>query len=305
MLAEPDAAAHRQPSTEDVVAERHGGVLLIRLNRPHRHNAVGGTLFRGLLEAFDAAAHDDDVRAVVTTGNGPDFCVGADVADFPHIDSRTPRQVLTESVVGGDKGLPKLSAAEIASDDLGNAGRWALRMWALEKPTIAAVNGCAVGGGFGVALLHDIRLAGRTARLGPAMAPAGLAAELGMSLLLPRVVGASRAAQLMFTGRLLAADEAHEQGLVSEVVDDAMLVQRALELGTEIASHPPLAARLNKRLLRLAGGASFENQLRAEYAAQLRCFEDPESSKARRDLMVRVLGGAAPLEEGDAVAMDQ
>jgi enoyl-CoA hydratase/carnithine racemase len=204
----------------DVLAERHDGVLLLRLNRPHRHNAISGTMLRDL-------AADDTVRVVVTTGTDEAFSVGADAADLGPGPHPPARELLTGEAAGGDKGLPPLSPHGRSLDDLGNAGRWALRMWQLEKPTIAAVNGPAVGGGFGIALLHDILLAGEPARLGAGYAPFGLTAELGISYLLPRMAGQVAAADLLFTGRLVGAAEAKGLGLVAETVPDDRLLDRA------------------------------------------------------------------------------
>ncbi|WP_238005505.1 enoyl-CoA hydratase-related protein [Dactylosporangium sp. AC04546] len=273
----------------DVLVERHDGVLLVRLNRPQRHNAIGGTMLRDLAAAFDEAGRDDAVRVVVTIGVGAAFCVGADVADFDRVRHLPARELLVSDLIGGEKGLPARSPADVPAEELGNAGRWALRMWALEKPTIAAVNGAAVGGGFGIALLHDIRLAASTARLGTGFAAAGLAPELGISHLLPRVAGYAAAAELLLTGRLVDAAEARELQLVSGVVPDEELLERAMELAGRIASGPPLGARLTKRLLRRSAAAELEAQLRAEYTAQVTLFDHPETRAAMDRLAQRVM----------------
>jgi enoyl-CoA hydratase/carnithine racemase len=272
----------------DILAERHGGVLLLRLNRPHRHNAIGGTMLRDLAEAFDEAAADDSIHVVVTTGTGNSFSVGADAVE---LDSRTrpgARELLTGDAVGGDKGLSPLSSHGRSLDDMGNAGRWTLRMWQLEKPAIAAVNGTAVGGGFGIALLHDVLIAGESARLGAGFAPIGLTAELGVSYLLPRVVGAIAAADLLFTGRLADAREAKDLGLVSEVVPDDQLLDRAMEVAGRIASMPPLGVQSSKRLLRRSVHNDLAEQLRAEHAAQLMLFDHPDTHAALDRLAARI-----------------
>jgi enoyl-CoA hydratase/carnithine racemase len=276
--------------TDDVIVERHGPVMLLRMNRPQRHNAIGGTMFRDLAAAFDEAGHDDAVRVVVTTGVDGYFCVGADVADLAQASGLPARELLVGNRIGGEKGLPPLSAGETEVEELGNAGRWTLRMWALEKPTIAAVNGPAVGGGFGVALLHDIRLAAESARLGAGFAQAGLAPELGVSLLLPALVGSSAAAELIFTGRLLDAAEARSAGLVSEVVPDGRLDSRAMELAAQIAAMPPAGLRLSKRLLRRETAQRMAGQLRAEHAAQITLFDHPDTREALARLTERVTG---------------
>jgi enoyl-CoA hydratase/carnithine racemase len=272
----------------DVLAERHDGVLLLRLNRAARHNAIGGTMLRDLAAAFDEAAADDSVHVVVTTGAGGAFSVGADAADLGTGARPAARELLTGEAVGGDKGLPPLSAHSRSLDDLGNAGRWTLRMWQLEKPTIAAVNGAAVGGGFGIALLHDLLIAGESARLGPGFAPIGLTAELGISYLLPRIVGTAAAADLLFTGRLAGAAEARQLGLVTEAVPDDRLLDRAMEVAQRISSMPPLGVQSSKRLLRRSMGADLTDQLRAEHAAQLMLFDHPDTHAALDRLTARV-----------------
>ncbi|MCX4096833.1 enoyl-CoA hydratase/isomerase family protein [Nocardia sp. alder85J] len=284
-------------TTPDVVAQRHGPVLVLRLNRPQRHNAVGGTMFRDLAEAFDEAGRDDAIHVVVTTGTAGDYCVGADVADFDAVAELPARELLVSELIGGDKGLPAASTRTRSLDELGNAGRWTQRMWGLEKPTIAAINGLAVGGGLAVALLHDIRLAARSARLGTGFAPAGLAPELGLSYLLPRTVSPPVAAELLFTGRLVAGPEARELGLVGETVDDDTLLDRALELAGQIAAMPSQGVQWSKRLLRRAQDSTLADQLRAEYVAQLALFDDPETQATLRRLTRRVLRDPAPAEE--------
>ncbi|MFC0530002.1 enoyl-CoA hydratase/isomerase family protein [Phytohabitans kaempferiae] len=272
----------------DLLVERHGGVLLLRFNRPARHNAIGGTLLRDLAEAFEEAARDDSVRVVVTTGVGDSYCVGADAGDLGSGDRPPARDLLAGEGIGGEKGLPPLSPGQISLDELGNAGRWTLRVWALEKPTIAAVNGVAVGGGFGIALLHDILVAGASARLGTGFAPIGLAPEMGISLLLPRVVGVQRAAELLYSGRLLSATEAREAGLVTETVDDERLVEHALERAAQIATMPPVGIQATKRLLRKATYGAMAEQLRAEYAANVVLFDHPETHAAMDRLVSRL-----------------
>jgi enoyl-CoA hydratase/carnithine racemase len=277
----------------DLLVERHGGVLLLRFNRPERHNAIGGTLLRELAEAFDEAGRDDSVRVVVTTGAGDSYSVGADAAVLGSGERPPAREFLASEEIGGEKGLPALSPGQVSLDELGNAGRWTLRMWELEKPTIAAVNGVAVGGGFGIALLHDLLFAGASARLGPGFAPIGLAPEMGVSLLLPHAVGAQRAAELLYSGRLVGAAEARKLGLVVEAVDDGVLLERALEYAARIAAMPPLGLQATKRLLRKATYGAMAEQLRAEHAAQVVLFDHPDTHAAMDRLVHRLRSKAA------------
>jgi enoyl-CoA hydratase/carnithine racemase len=144
-----------------------------------------------------------------------------------------------------------------------------------------------VGGGFGIALLHDILIAGESARLGAGFAPIGLTAELGISYLLPRMVGAVAAADLLFTGRLAGAREAKELGLVAETVPDDRLLDQAMEVAQRISSMPPLGVQSSKRLLRRSVYGDLTDQLRAEHAAQLMLFDHPETHAALDRLAAR------------------
>jgi enoyl-CoA hydratase/carnithine racemase len=271
----------------DVVVERHGAVMLLRLNRVHRANALGGNLLPELMAAFDEAGHDDSVHVVVTTGNGNTFSVGADVEDLAAKADLPARVLLTSFAIGG----PPLSPQELEVDELGNAGRVALRLWSLDKPTIAAINGAAIGGGLAIAILHDIRIAAENARIGTGFASLGAAPELGITYLLPRIVGASTAAHLLFSADVVSGAAAREIGLVSEAVPQERVVDRALELAARIADKPPLATRWAKRLLRHSAQSDMAAQLSAEYTAQVRLFDDPTTRAAIQQAVRRLTKG--------------
>lgn len=278
----------RRESHADVVAERMGAVMLVRFNRPTRSNAIGGTLLRDLADVFDEARRDDSVHVVVTTGAGKSYCVGADVGDLGETTDVAARELLASNQIGGDKGLAPLSLQEMQVDDLGNAGRVVQRLWALDKPTIAAINGVAVGGGFAITLLHDIRIAAANARIGTAFTSLGLAPELGASYLLPRIVGSSVAADLLLRAEILSGDRALELGIVSEVVPAHNLTARALDLAEEIARKPSLATRWTKRLLRSSATANLTDQLRHEHLAQVNLFDQTATREAIRETVKRL-----------------
>jgi enoyl-CoA hydratase/carnithine racemase len=275
----------------DVVVERHGAVMLVRLNRPDRGNSLGGTLLQELMAAFDDARRDEAVHAVVTTGNGKAFCVGADVDDLVAKAHMPAREILTSFAVGGPGGLPPLSPDDLRADDLGNAGRVAQRLWSLEKPTIAAINGAAVGGGLALAVLHDIRVAADTARIGAGFATLGAAPELGITHLLPRIVGSAAAAQLLFSADVISAAAARDVGLVSETVADDRVVDRGMEIAAQIADKPPLAVQATKRLLRQSIRNDLTDQLRAEYAEQVALFDHPATKGAIEQMVRRLTKG--------------
>jgi enoyl-CoA hydratase len=210
------------------------GVVLLRLNRPERLNALDEVLVAELMESFAAIASARDTRVVILTGAGRGFCSGIDVRDFgPSMPDAS------------DPAIDRLRFQEMMA-----ALPQAIR--ALPQPVIAAVNGAAVGGGMALCLASDMRICAASASFGNAAILLGLSgAEMGMSYYLPRIVGLSVAADWMLTGRTVSADEAYQRGLVSELVDDNRLLDRALELASSIAAHPPLSAQLTKRALQV------------------------------------------------------
>jgi enoyl-CoA hydratase/carnithine racemase len=210
------------------VADR---VATITLARPARRNAWTrrmGQEFRHALAVFDTQT---DVRAIVVTGAGKDFCVGADLE-------------------GGGKVFEEAAAAQAAGET-----RRPLRAWQVRKPIIGALNGTAAGVGATLPLQWDIRLAGESTRFGFVFVRRGLVPEAGSTWILPRLVGMSRAAELLLTGRMLPAAEALAWGLVSRVVPDADLLATAHGLATEIATGAaPQAVALTKQLLWRSAG---------------------------------------------------
>ncbi len=274
----------------DVLSERHGPVLLLRLNRPDRNNAIGGTLMRDLVTAATDAAADDTVRVVVTTGVGRAYCVGGDLDEIGSpLDGIAPTHILNSAEFGGEKGLRELSPQQEAMEDLA-VGRWAMRFRELEKPSIAAINGPVAGGGLAIALLHDFRWAAASAMMTTGFNRVGLTGEMGMTFQLPRVVGYQRAAELMYTARPIGAEEAAEVGLVDRVLPDEELVDGALEFAAQLARRPTVALQMTKRLLRSAADVSFDEQLRREYQAALVLYANAETREALAETRRRVTG---------------
>jgi enoyl-CoA hydratase/carnithine racemase len=210
------------------------GVVVLRLNRPERLNALNEELVGALGEACAAIARDREVRVVVLTGAGRGFCSGIDMRDFgPSMLDAT------------DPAIDRLRFQEMMA-----ALPAAIR--ALPQPVIAAVNGPAVGGGLALCLASDMRICAPSASFGNAAILLGLSgAEMGMSYYLPRIVGLSVAADWMLTGRTVSADEAYRCRLVSELVEDDRLLDRALELASQIAAHSPLGVQMTKRALQV------------------------------------------------------
>ena len=208
-------------------------VATVTLNRPERRNAWTRRMGIELRDALRQADQRDDVRAVVVTGAGRDFCVGADL----------------------EGGGTVFDAARAADGE--RAERLSLAAWDVRKPVIAAMNGAVAGVGATLPLQWDIRIAGESTRITFVFVKRGLVPEAASTWLLPRLVGMSRAADLLLTGRLVGAREALDMGLVSRVVPDAELVASAQALAREIAEQTgPVAVALTKRLLwHMAGEA--------------------------------------------------
>jgi enoyl-CoA hydratase len=206
------------------------GVRLLMLNRPERLNAMTGELVRDLHAALDEVAADDACRVVVLTGAGRGFCAGLDLHE-------PPRPTVTGS--SPQAGMRVQQAIASLVPKLRN----------LRQPVIAAVNGPASGGGFALALASDVRVAGRSARFNAAFVRIGLSGcDIGVSWLLPRLIGAGRSHELMLTGRLVDADEALRIGLVNQVVDDGTVVDAALETAALICANSPMGVWMTKEV---------------------------------------------------------
>src|SRR5438105_2030023 len=200
---------------EFVELTRAGGVATVTMNRPDRINALGTRLVGELKETFRALHRDREVAAVVLHGAGRGFCAGADLqgGDPPAPDAEDRGQV----------GLVYRAQEHLAETIL------AIRE--CDKPVVAAVHGPAVGGGLALALACDLRVATRTARFGSVFIRVGLSScDVGVSYFLPRIVGVSRAAELMLTGRHFSGEEAASYGMVSRLAEEGAHVDAALEL---------------------------------------------------------------------------
>lgn len=208
-----------------------GGTVIATLNRPERLNALTHEMWSDLERLVDLVADDDESRVLVITGSGRGFCAGADL-DF--IDQ-----------------APRMSVMEFLRDQEFGAGVIA-RLRHLLKPVIAAVNGPAAGGGLAIALAADVRLASPLAKFNVAFVRLGLSGcDVGVSWLLPRVVGLGHASELMLSGRLIDAAEAHRIGLINHVSSAEELLKDSLGLAAEFAANSPFALRLTKQVLQL------------------------------------------------------
>jgi enoyl-CoA hydratase/carnithine racemase len=202
----------------EIRSEVDDGVCTLTLDRPHKLNALTATMLEELLAALDGADADDDVRAVIVTGAGRAFCAGADLS----LGGQT-----FDSAAHGRAAPPE------AHRDGG--GRFALRVFEMKKPVLAAINGPAVGFGVTMTLPMDVRLASTAARLGFVFTRRGVVPEACSTWFLPRIVGISQAAEWVYSGRVFSAEEALAGRLVSRVVAPEALLSTARDLALEIA----------------------------------------------------------------------
>lgn len=232
--------------------EMRGAIAVLTLNRPDKLNAMpeieDGDAFRAMCEAIDA---DPAIRCAIITGSGRAFSAGGDVKAM---------QARSELFEGGGMAIRERYRRIVH--------RIVRSVYELEVPVIAAVNGPAVGLGCDLAGLADIRIASDRARFGVPFLKLGIIPGDGGAWLLPRTIGYSRAAELLFTGDLIDAATAAEWGLVSRVVPHDTLMDEAMALATRIAAQPPHALRLAKTLLRQGRESSYEAVLEMSASAQ-------------------------------------
>lgn len=269
---------------QDIRYEVADHVLTLTLDRPDRLNAWTRGMQEELVEAFDRADADDDVRAIVVTGAGRGFCAGADLEQGGATFDANKRAVDTSEVTAD--GVPR-----------DGGGRFTLRVFECTKPVIAAINGPAVGVGATMTLPMDVRLASSSARIGFVFARRGIVTEAASSWFLPRVVGISRAMEWVATGRVFDADEALAGGLVRSVHAPGDLLPAAYALAAEIVENAaPVSVALSRRLMwRMLG----EGHPMAAHRADSRgMFHRGQSDDARE-------GIAAFLEKRPAVFTDR
>jgi len=237
--------------SELLIEDRGGGIVVATINRPERMNAIDRNLIAAFEALFDRMESDAGARVLILTGAGKAFCAGADLkSDF--VQSAGPEASLASQL---------------------RLARLMERIANLRQPVIAAVNGAAMGGGFAFTLAADIRIAGRSASFSIANARLGLSAgECGISWLLPRMIGLSRAFELMLTGRKFDAGEADRIGYVLRVVQDDMLLDAALETARLIAANAPFGVAMTKDIVRrnLETG-SMQSAIALEARTQLLC----------------------------------
>lgn len=236
-----------------VTIEKRGPIAILTLDRPEMMNALGRPGDGAAIEAACAAVNEDHaIRCAILTGRGRAFSAGGDLKAMA--DPQGPFS-------GG--------ALKVTDNYRANIHRATRAIYGLDVPVIAAVNGAAIGLGCDIACLADIRIASESARFGVTFLKIGLIPGDGGSWLLPRVIGMSRAAELLFTGDIIDAAKAAEWGLVNRVVTSEGLMDEALAMAARIAALPPHALRMTKTLMRRATDISYDAALDMAAFAQV------------------------------------
>ncbi len=252
----------------DLLVEKSDFIATITLNRPERLNAISIPMLAALSEALVDADKDPDVRVVILTGAGRGFCAGLDLQDQ-----------MSGQGIGSNDGV----GATVGRFDLRDAPPIVLH--ALDKPTICALNGGAAGYGMDLALGCDIRIASDESKLSAAFTKRGVLPESGGTWLLPRIVGWSKACEIMFTGRTLSPEQCLKLDLVSEIVPAAKLMGHVNALAAEIAANAPLAVQATKRMMRMGQDETFEANVHHVYLQLLPLFRSRDFKEGAQSFM--------------------
>lgn len=243
---------------ETILYEVADEIATVTLNRPTKLNAYTAKMGFEIVDAMRQADDDSGVRVIILTGAGRAFCAGADISGFAdNIKSRSEGGSGNSERRGGMLDYPPL-------------------MRTLRKPSIVAINGIALGIGATMSLPCDIRIMADTAKMGFIFSRVGLMPELGSSYFLPRLIGASRAAEVMLTGRHYTAAECLQMGLVSAVVPTDNVIGKAREMAAEIILGSPLSLALTRRGLHQALNGTLESAMEFEGFALSQCYSSPE-----------------------------
>lgn len=255
----------------DVLLTRDENVATLTLNRPDARNAFTDEMVEGIESILDELSRDDTVHVLVVTGAGDAFSAGGDL------------KAMKEGA-----GMFAGGAAELRNGYRHGLQRNTRNFDAFEKPVIAAVNGHAIGAGLGLALMADIRVVSKRAKLGATFAKVGLVPGDGSAYLLARAIGFSRAVELILTARVFGADEARQLGLAHHVVAPELVLDNALEIAQNIAELPPTAVQLAKSLLYRGEDGDLETALQLAASYQAAAQTHPEHLEAVEKMLERI-----------------
>lgn len=234
-----------------------GAVATILLNRPEKLNAFAGTMREDLLAALRECERDAACRAIVITGAGRAFCAGGDVEFMSELQKRADTDAFRKLLDAGRDVVTQIAT--------------------MPKPVIAAINGVAAGAGCNLALACDVRIASDAAKFGETFVRIGIHPDWGGTWFLPRLVGRSRALEILMSGRMIAAEEALAIGLVDRVVSAASLPDEAMTLTRSFAAGPPIPLGDIKRAINASLANDLRSQIELETEHQLRAFSSEDA----------------------------
>src|SRR5215470_12419144 len=245
----------------DAIVERDRHTMVITMNRPERYNALSGAMLVRMYDAYEEASASDDVRCIIVTGAGGNFCSGADL------------KAMSGDAGGSD---PEIDVAARLAADPDIVYKALFRHYRPRKPIIAAVEGVAIAGGTEILQAMEIRVAGESARFGVSEARWSLYPMGGSAVRLPRQIPYTHAAEILLTGKHLRAREAQAIGLVGHVVPDGQALAKASEIAAVICANGPLAVAAITRTLHETDGMELDAALRheAEYGQRVFASED-------------------------------
>ena len=245
-----------------ISTSKNEGVCIVKINRPSKLNAMNVDVAKEIISTFKELDKDDSVRVIILTGEGDKaFSAGADIEYMSKISP-------DESEVYAKLGQEVTATIENVT-----------------KPTIAAVNGFALGGGCEVAMSCDIRIASDNAKLGQPEVTIGIPPGWGGTQRLMRIVGIAKAKELVFSGKMIKASEAKEIGVVNNVVSQESLMEEAMNMAKAIAANASLAVHMSKSAINTGRNADLDTGLSVELLAWRNCFSDPEREKRMIDFV--------------------
>jgi enoyl-CoA hydratase/carnithine racemase len=252
-------------SNDAVLYEVADHVATITFNRPDRQNTISPSMLNSVTEMLLTADADRQVRAIIITGTGKFFCAGLDLRGSD----------ITNNLANNDR--------QPANLDLRNTPPTVLHN--LDTPTIAAINGSAAGYGMDMALGCDIRIMAQEAKLAAAFTARGVVPESGGTWILPRLIGWSKASEIIFTGKTLSAQDSQEMGLVSHIVERNEVQDRAKHLAAEIAQNAPLAVQASKRMMRMGMNETFNDHVHHVFLQLLPLFQSADFKEGMASFM--------------------
>lgn len=236
-----------------VLKDIDDGICRVRINRPDKLNAMNTDVARQLVSTFEEISQDESVRVIILTGEGPKaFSAGADIAYM--------------STISADESVQYAKLGQLVTNTIEQT----------RQPTIAAVNGFALGGGCEVAMSCDIRIASDKARLGQPEVTIGIPPGWGGTQRLLRLVGLARAKELVYTGRMVPADEALQMGLVNKVVPHDSLAEEALKMARTISANSAMGVQMSKVAMNRGRNSDLDTGLSIEMLAWRNCFTHPD-----------------------------